>query len=154
MRFDDGDGARIASRQEAMRILAMASTADLSAAWETWPEKPEVDDIRNPETGLVMLRGRIGGDGQPFNFGEATVTRATVRLGAAIGHGYVLGRDRQEARLAAIFDALWRGDARTRVEEEDVLRPIRDGIAEGDARVAAETAATRVDFFTLVRGED
>ena len=37
-------------------------------------------ELRAAETGLVMLRGRIGGDGDPFNLGEATVTRAAVQI--------------------------------------------------------------------------
>ena len=54
-----------------------------------------------------MLRGRIGGDGAPFNFGEATVSRCAVRLATGeTGFGYVLGRDHEKARLIALCDAL------------------------------------------------
>ena len=82
--------------------------------------------MRGPETGLVMLRGRIGGGGAPFNFGEATVTRATVRLpGGAIGHSYALGRDKEKARLAAIADALWQDPAERADVEAKVLAPLR-----------------------------
>ena len=111
--------------------------------------------MRGPETGLVMLRGRVGGGGAPFNFGEATVTRATVRLpGGAIGHSYALGRDKQKARLAAIADALWQDPAERADVEAKVLEPLRAAAAAADAKRRAETAATKVDFFTLVRGED
>ena len=58
-----------------------------------------------------MVRGRIGGDGAPFNVGEATVTRAAVRLASGeIGFGYVLGRDHEKARLIALCDALLQTD--------------------------------------------
>ena len=111
--------------------------------------------MRGPETGLVMLRGRVGGGGAPFNFGEATVTRATVRLpGGAIGHSYALGRDKKKARLAAIADALWQDPAQRADVEAKVLEPLRAAAAAADAKRRAETAATKVDFFTLVRGED
>ena len=112
--------------------------------------------MRGPETGLVTLRGRIGGGGAPFNFGEATVTRATVRLpGGAIGHAYALGRDKEKARLAAIADALWQdpGKGATRSRPR-CWRRCAQQAAAADARRRAETAATKVDFFTLVRGED
>ena len=102
-----------------------------------------------------MLRGRIGGDGAPFNVGEATVTRAVVELpGGERGYAHILGRDATRARLAAIIDALWqRPQARADVEKA-ILAPIAARIAAEKATSRAETAATRVDFFTLVRGED
>ena len=118
-------------------------------------EIPEAVTVRGPEVGLVMLRGRIGGDGSPFNLGEATVTRASVRLTSGeVGHAIVLGRDTAKARLAAHLDALWqRDDWRSRVEAT-VVGPAIAAEAAADRVLAEETAATRVDFFTMVRGED
>jgi alpha-D-ribose 1-methylphosphonate 5-triphosphate synthase subunit PhnG len=102
-----------------------------------------------------MLRGRIGGDGAPFNVGEATVTRAAVQLASGqTGFGYVLGRDREKARLVALCDALWQIDSKRQSLEELLLAPLRKKQQERRALVQAQTAATRVDFFTLVRGED
>jgi alpha-D-ribose 1-methylphosphonate 5-triphosphate synthase subunit PhnG len=110
--------------------------------------------LRQPEIGLVMVRGRTGGGGAPFNLGEATVTRATVRLKTGeIGFAQSLGRDRDKALLAAIFDALWQSAERSRVEQV-ILAPLRARLAEAAALKARETAATKVNFFTLVRGED
>ena len=43
------------------------------------PTCPPHARLRGPETGLVMVRGRAGGGGAPFNLGEMTVTRCTVR---------------------------------------------------------------------------
>jgi alpha-D-ribose 1-methylphosphonate 5-triphosphate synthase subunit PhnG len=113
-----------------------------------------VVDLRPPEIGLVMVRGRIGGGGAPFNLGETTVARAAVRLpSGATGFGQVLGRDRAKARDAALLDALWvEGAARDRLEAE-ILTPLRARLARDAALRSAETAATRVDFFTLVRGD-
>src|SRR6187397_3486717 len=100
------------ARQAAMAALAQADSAELERLWDEARLTREAEAVRGPETGLVMLRGRVGGGGPPFNFGEATVTRATVRLpGGAIGHSYALGRDRKKARLAAIADALWQDPA-------------------------------------------
>jgi alpha-D-ribose 1-methylphosphonate 5-triphosphate synthase subunit PhnG len=143
------------ARRAAMAALARASAAELAERLASVPERPDCSDLRPVETGLVMLRGRIGGDGAPFNIGEATVTRAAVRLASGeVGFAYVLGRDRNQARLAAICDALWQNASfRPRIERE-VLTPIRARIDGERDRRRGETAATRVEFFTLARGED
>jgi alpha-D-ribose 1-methylphosphonate 5-triphosphate synthase subunit PhnG len=101
-----------------------------------------------------MLRGRIGGDGAPFNLGEATVSRAAVRLASGeVGFGYVLGRDRQKAQMIALCDALVQSDQFAGAVEANVVAPLRAAMVSDRSRKAQETAATRVDFYTMVRGE-
>jgi alpha-D-ribose 1-methylphosphonate 5-triphosphate synthase subunit PhnG len=142
-------------RREGMALLAGAAAVRIAAAWATFPEKPIYKIVRGPETGLVMVRGRMGGGGNPFNLGEATVTRATVRLESGeIGHAYCLGRDGDKAVHAALFDALWQRPGSRESVEAQVLEPLRDAAAGADAARRAQTSATRVDFFTMVRGED
>jgi alpha-D-ribose 1-methylphosphonate 5-triphosphate synthase subunit PhnG len=143
-----------AARRRAMALAGQASVDDLRAALARAGAAIEAEDLRAPETGLVMVRGRIGGDGRPFNAGEATVTRAAVRLpGGETGFAYHLGRDRARARLAAILDAHWqRPDARPALEA--ALAEIAGRRAEAAQRAARKAAATRVNFFTLARGED
>lgn len=138
-----------------MAVLAKAPAAELKRLWDAAGFDAEAETLRGPETGLVTVRGRIGGGGSPFNVGEATVTRATVRLATGeVGHAYALGRDREKARLSATVDALWQR-AETRAEvEAAIVAPLAAIAAEADTRRKAETAATRVDFFTMVRGED
>jgi alpha-D-ribose 1-methylphosphonate 5-triphosphate synthase subunit PhnG len=144
-----------AGRKRVVDLLARAERSELMEAFAALAEQPEVQPVRGPETGLVMVRGRIGGGGAPFNLGEVTVTRATVRLGSGtIGHAQALGTDREKARLGAIFDALWQEEATQSFVERTLLGPIAARIAEAERRKADETAATRVDFFTMVRGED
>jgi alpha-D-ribose 1-methylphosphonate 5-triphosphate synthase subunit PhnG len=142
------------ARKKAMGLLARATLDELNAAWEALADKPEVHPVRGPETGLVMVRGRIGGGGDPFNLGEATVSRATIRLSTGeIGHGQMLGTDRQRARLAAIFDALSQCVG-NKTDVESLLHRVAERLAQEERRKAEETAATRVDFFTMVRGDD
>jgi alpha-D-ribose 1-methylphosphonate 5-triphosphate synthase subunit PhnG len=144
-----------AARRAAMAVLAAATAAELTAGLARIDSVPEYAELRAPETGLVMMRGRIGGDGAPFNLGEATVTRATVQLASGeVGHCYALGRDRTKVRLAALCDALWQNDRQRDALEQHVLAPVRDRLHGERATQRARTAATRVDFFTLVRGED
>lgn len=142
------------ARPAVMALLARAQASELSAMLSALAPVPAAEDLRPAEVGLVMLRGRTGGDGAPFNLGEATVARAAIRLaGGAIGVCTRLGRGVEAARQAAILDALWQ-DVDRRAAVEAALAPIRVRI-EAEARaVRAETAATKVDFFTLVRGED
>jgi len=142
-------------RKRTVDLLARAETQELLAAWNALAERPVVQPVRGPATGLVMVRGRIGGGGTPFNLGEVTVTRATVRLASgSVGHAQALGTDREKARFSAIFDALWQEAATRGFVEERLLSPIARRIADEINRKAEETAATRVDFFTMVRGED
>jgi alpha-D-ribose 1-methylphosphonate 5-triphosphate synthase subunit PhnG len=140
-------------RREAMRVLAHAATAEIGSRLEGI-ELPAHVQLREPENGLVMVRGRIGGDGAPFNLGEATVSRAAVRLASGeVGFGYVLGRDREKARLIALCDALIQAGDHASTIQAQVIAPLREAMQARRAQAAAEAAATRVDFYTMVRGE-
>jgi alpha-D-ribose 1-methylphosphonate 5-triphosphate synthase subunit PhnG len=143
----------IAARRRAMTLLARARRNELAEPIaKRWPDHG-ARDLKPIESGLVMLRGRIGGDGAPFNLGEATVTRAVIELPTGErGFAHILGRDASAARLVAIADALWQRE--TGDVETVILAPIAERLAAEAAKARAETAATRVDFFTLVRGED
>jgi alpha-D-ribose 1-methylphosphonate 5-triphosphate synthase subunit PhnG len=147
------EDGRQAQRQAAMAVLAHANAADIALYLDAVSLPPH-ENLREPENGLVMVRGRVGGDGAPFNVGEATVSRAAVRLATGeVGFGYALGRDRQKARMIALCDALVQSDEFAGAVEAKVLAPLRADLIATRSRKAAETAATRVDFYTLVRGE-
>jgi alpha-D-ribose 1-methylphosphonate 5-triphosphate synthase subunit PhnG len=142
-------------RRQLMATLAQARTEEIAAGLAAMAEPLDHVELRPVETGLVMVRGRIGGDGQPFNVGEATVTRAAVRIASGeVGLAYLLGRAQEKARLAAICDAMWQNRSKRDAVEQHVLTPIRARQDAERMRKRAQTAATRVDFFTLVRGED
>jgi alpha-D-ribose 1-methylphosphonate 5-triphosphate synthase subunit PhnG len=142
-------------RQEIMAVLASSSANEIDRHMRTIEPIPAHEDVRAAASGLVMLRGRIGGDGAPFNFGEATVTRAAIRLATKeVGFGYVLGRDRAKARLVALCDAMVQHDAYRDRIERNVFAPIRERLHAERRLKAEQVAATKVDFFTLVRGED
>lgn len=149
------DAESKARRQARMAILAQADSDELQRLWRTLDLDPECTVLRGPEAGLVALRGRIGGGGAPFNFGEATITRTTIRLGnGAVGHAVMLGRDETKVKLAAVIDALAIDDAYAEKIEATIIQPLRQMLAAADEKRRAETAATKVDFFTMVRGED
>jgi len=145
--------ARQAQRKAAMAVLAHSGAVDIAGRLAAIP-LPDHENLREPENGLVMVRGRVGGDGAPFNLGEATVSRAAVRLSTGeVGFGYTLGRDRQKAQMIALCDALIQSADHAGTVETHVLVPLRAAITAEQNRKAAETAATRVDFYTMVRGE-
>ena len=142
-----------AQRKAVMAVLAHSEPAEISVRLDTI-ELPDHENLREPENGLVMVRGRIGGDGAPFNLGEATVSRAAVRLSTGqIGFGYALGRDGAKARMIALCDALVQSNQFADLVETKVIAPLRAAISAKRDRKSAEAAATRVDFYTLVRGE-
>lgn len=148
-----GDIGKQGQRRAAMAVLAHSDAADIAGRLGAIAVPP-YEDMREPENGLVMVRGRIGGDGAPFNLGEATVSRAAVRLPTGeVGFGYTLGRDREKARMIALCDALVQSDAFSEILEARVLSPLRAAMTAERDRKARQTAATRVDFYTLVRGE-
>ena len=138
-------------RKDWMATLAKADPDRLAGLF---PDLPAHDMLRPPEVGAVMVRGRAGGTGAPFNLGEMTVTRASVRLACgAVGHGWVQGRSKDQALRAAALDALMQTERAAWVDAH-ILTPLRgDAQATRDTR-AAKAAATKVEFFTLVRGED
>jgi alpha-D-ribose 1-methylphosphonate 5-triphosphate synthase subunit PhnG len=140
------------ARREAMGLLARAKPDALAALCAALT-LPPFDWARPPEVGLVMIQGRIGGEGGPFHLGEMTVTRCVLRVeNGAVGHAMVQGRDKDHARRAALIDALWQADPAG--IEAAVLSPLRAAETAARATSAAKAAATRVEFFTLVRGED
>lgn len=143
----------IARRRQWMAVLAKAQSAEVTAAWDRLAPRPSYRRLRGPETGLVMVRGRAGGTGDAFNLGEMTVTRCSVRLDdGRVGHAYVAGRDARHAELAAALDAVLQdGDPHLFAA---VIAPLAEAQAIRRASVTAEVAATRVEFFTMVRGED
>jgi alpha-D-ribose 1-methylphosphonate 5-triphosphate synthase subunit PhnG len=146
-------------RQRWLAVLAKASGAELQRAWDGLAEKPAYRPLRASETGLVMVRGRIGGAGDAFNLGEMTMTRAAVQLldGAGnvthTGFGHVAGRSGRRAELVALFDALLQDPARRQAIEREVVEPLAARQSAAKAAHAAKVAASKVDFFTMVRGE-
>lgn len=141
-------------RRSWMSLLAKAPPPELDRLWRGTGLDPAYSYLRAPEVGGVMVRGRAGATGAPFNLGEMTVTRCAIRLDSGeVGHAYVQGRDRAHATVAALIDALMQTGQAKEVRE-GVLMPLGDALAASRRVRAAKAAATKVDFFTMVRGED
>ena len=137
-------------RRRWMGVLARAGADELAERLRHAPPLPPHTRLRGPEIGLVMARGRQGGDGASFNLGEITVSRCTVALGeGTVGHAYVAGRHKEKAELAAVLDAALQLPALRPALLDAVVEPLAAAQAERAARTARKAAATRVDFSTL-----
>jgi alpha-D-ribose 1-methylphosphonate 5-triphosphate synthase subunit PhnG len=138
------------ARQHWMSVLARAPAAAIESGLTRQGPLPAWTRVRGPETGLVMVRGRAGGSGSPFNLGEMTVTRCTVRLASgATGHAYIAGRDERQAELAAVADALLQEPSTRAGLSASLIEPLAEAQREQRQTRAEKAAATRVEFFAM-----
>ena len=146
--------AAATSRAAWMQLLALSDWKDLAERAREFTSVTH-DLLRKPETGLVMMRGRMGATGATFNLGEATVTRCAVKLASGEeGHAYVMGRNTAHAHAAALCDALMQSTGHGTQVREQVIEPLSVNLRDKRLTIAGKAAATKVDFFTLVRGDD
>ena len=145
--------SRNEDRKAWMGLLAKAPPGRVAGLLDALMVRPAFVWLRAPETGSVMVRGRAGATGAPFNLGEMTVTRGSLRLDCGtVGHGYVQGRSKPDAEAAALVDALMQTDAAASLRA-GVLEPLARAAALARQARAEKAAATKVEFFTMVRGE-
>lgn len=138
------------ARRRWMAVLARATADQLEAALRNAPPLPPYLRLRGPESGLVMVRGRAGGSGSPFNVGEMTVTRCTVQIACGrVGHAYAAGRDTRQAELAAWLDAALQDPVREPVLQAAVVAPLAAAQEQARRIAARKAAATKVEFFTM-----
>jgi len=144
-----------AARQRWMSLLAKASPDAVRQCRARLGPLPAYDLLRRPEIGLVMVRGRMGGEGGPFHLGEMTVTRCSVRLSSSgvVGHAWIAGREAAQAEDAALLDALLQSPGDHSALEAELTR-LEEAQTARREEASRKAAATRVDFFTMVRGED
>lgn len=139
-----------AARKRWMAVLARAGAEAIEARLADYGDLPVFVRLRGPENGLVMARGRTGGAGAPFNLGEVTVTRCTVRSAEGlVGHAYVTGRDGRHAELAARVDALMLDPTRTATLERLVIAPLEAAEDTRRVTIASKAEATKVRFFAM-----
>ncbi|RZM74746.1 phosphonate C-P lyase system protein PhnG [Leptolyngbya iicbica LK] len=150
----------IRSRSGWISVLAKAPLPLLEQGVKSLGALPDYGFLRSPEIGLAMVRGRAEGTGQPFNLGEMTITRCVVQLALTnrdgetlSGFGYVAGRSPRHAELAAVYDALLQHPDWQAQVQHQVLEPLVAAAQAQRQAEAAEVESTRVNFFTLLRGE-
>lgn len=145
----------VAARQRAHALVARNPLPAVRTLFDAMPGLPKSGRLRPSEVGLVMVRGRIGGDGARFNVGEMPVARAAIQIeGGIVGLGYVKGCDADHAELAALADAMVQDPAWCELFENHVLAPLAEQQSARAALTARKAAATKVEFFTMVRKRD
>ncbi len=141
-------------RKTWMSLLAKAPEGRVAQLLDATMKRPDFSWLRAPEVGSTMVRGRAGATGASFNLGEITVTRCALKLSdGTIGHAYVQGRRKADAEAAALVDALMQTDLEPSIQQA-VLDPLNTEHAAHKKTRAQKAAATKVEFFTMVRGED
>lgn len=146
------------TRRRWMRAFAMGSEGSLEKALSGVLPFPEYAFLRRPEAGMLMLQGRAGNAGRRFNLGEMLVTRCAVAVetpsGTREGHAYIAGKRFRHAEMAAVLDALMQEPSIGGKLESELVAPLLAALAAKHRKAAGEAAKTKVDFFTMVRGED
>jgi len=142
-------------RQRWISVLARADFADLQQHWHATGINSKFTPIRPAEIGLSQVQGRIGATGRKFNMGDVTISRAVIQLESGeMGYSYVQGRNKQHAEVAAIIDGLMQTEQHNEQLEHQLIQPLAAiKSAQEQARNNA-VSSSKVDFFTLVRGED
>lgn len=141
------------ARAQWMSLLAQAEPAELAAAMDAFAPPADTAWLRPAQTGLYMLRGRVGGTGPQFNFGEITVTRCSVQAGGHIGHAWVRGSNPRHAELAALADAMLQDAEQYASLRMQVIEPLRRALDTRRDAASRKAASSKVEFFTVVRGE-
>lgn len=144
---------QITERQAWMAILAKSSVTDVEQRFKSLEDLPKYTFLRQPEIGLTMVRGRIGGTGEVFNLGEMTITRCVVKISNTTGFGYVGGRSKHHAELAAVCDGLLQTEEWQQRVNIQVIQPLQKIILQKQEKQQRQTEATKVEFFTMLRGE-
>lgn len=153
------DGSPHATRARWMSALASAPPDALGALDGVPAELPQgAVWLRRAETGLVMVRARTGATGAQFNLGELAVTRCALRLAdGTVGMAWVRGRTPLHAERAALLDALLQQAERSgalALAWARWIAPLETAQAARRTAAQAQVQRTRVEFFTVVRGEN
>jgi alpha-D-ribose 1-methylphosphonate 5-triphosphate synthase subunit PhnG len=151
--MDQARTMRALDQARTMRALALADRESLISRLEAVGRIPDFEYLREPQKGLIMVRGRAGGVGRPFNLGEALACRCSVSVRGRLGHAYVLGDDPPKALAAAIAAALAQ-DPEYSDRIASMVLALEEELARKRGGEQKRAMETRVEFFTLVRGED
>ncbi|CAH0530299.1 phosphonate C-P lyase system protein PhnG [Vibrio hippocampi] len=145
----------VTERSTWMSVLAQSQFGDLERLWLQQQIEADYQIIRQPEMGLAQVRARMGGTGRSFNMGDTTLTRAVVKLSSGeMGYSYLQGRNKAHAELAAVIDGLLQTQRFHESLTSTLIEPLAAIKQERDQQRAKEVASSKVDFFTMVRGED
>jgi len=146
-------------RQQLLSVLSVSELSAIQSYWQALSISPRYSLLKAPEVGMTMVRAKTGGTGQAFNMGEMTVTRTVIRLNDinaqndVIGFGYTAGRNTQKSELIAVIDACFQLSEYAASITKLLLQPLQQLRQQQKNQQTAQVSATKVNFFTMVRGE-
>jgi alpha-D-ribose 1-methylphosphonate 5-triphosphate synthase subunit PhnG len=114
--------------------------------------KENYDVLLGPEIGSIMIQGRAGGTGDKFNLGEATLTKCIVKFQEKTGYSYHLGRNLIKSEYGAILDALMQIES-YHSKLLIYVKEFQEQIQKEKIKIIADSSESKVDFFTMVRGD-
>jgi alpha-D-ribose 1-methylphosphonate 5-triphosphate synthase subunit PhnG len=136
-----------------MEVFSLTGPEALEAEFAKIKNAPPYVFLKKPASGMIMVRGRVSGSGRLANIGEMLISRCVVDLQGFTGCGYTPFESLRHCELAAVLDAL----AQHPDFAEECLRleeGLRARLREKEAAELEEAEGTRVEFFTVRRGED
>ena len=142
------------NRKEWITLLGSADPVDLEAAIKELANKVEITHVMKPETGMIMVQAKADGSNGRFNLGEVTVSRCVLEVNNNfMGTSWVMGSDLRHAELAALFDALLQDPDTHDQLATTLIKELKAKQTAKNERLARDASDTRVEFFTLKRGE-
>ena len=134
------------NRDERLSAISSANEDSLVDLADRVLSTLNVEVVRGPAVGLLMMRVEEPSDRLVFNFTEVTVPEAEVNAGGERGYAMVMGRAPEKALAGAILDVAVELGHESAPEIERTLRSAMDSEqARRDSRLA-EVAPTRVRF--------
>ncbi|WP_439653127.1 phosphonate C-P lyase system protein PhnG [Raoultibacter phocaeensis] len=117
-------------------------------------EACEVKVLDAPREELVMVKVRESSRNSLFYLGEALMCSCRVRIGDAMGFGYVLGSKRNAAYNLAVVDAAYRSERPFEGKQRWEQRIEKEArrLYERQLKSQALVERTRVDFSTMDGG--
>lgn len=141
-------------RKAWIELLASATLNDLDRMNKQLPADINYGYIVKPETGMIMVQACADGAGERFNFGEVTVTKCVLQVQERhLGYAMVMGSNHDRARLAALFDGLLQNPEYHPAIKGELLERLALKQQQEKQALAQQIDETRVEFFTLKRGE-
>lgn len=142
------------ARQQLLSLLAKSRLDEIQAHWNKLSIQSDYRFLKKPEVGMVMVRAQADEVGQQFNMGEMTMTRCVIQLESEeLGFGHCAGRDKAKAEQIAVIDACFQQQGYQALIHEQLVMPLETLLAEQRRQQAQKVTASKVNFFTMVRGE-
>jgi len=142
------------NRKEWIGLLGSADPKDLEAARKEHAKGVEITHVVKPETGMIMAQAKADGSNGRFNLGEITVSRCVLEVKKIyMGTSWVMGSDLRHAELAALFDGMLQDPVTRDKLTNTLIKELKIKQTVKNERLTQDASDTRVEFFTLKRGE-